>query len=184
MDLTVPDLRDDVIALRPPEIGDVDAITAACQDPEIPRFTRIPSPYRREDGVQHVERVTSAWADGTEAVLVITDAETGVLLGSIGLLRLAEHSDCAEIGYWIEKASRRRGVATRAVTLVSRWAVHDLGVQRLELMTRVENVASQGVAARAGFTREGLLRSYMTHGCGRIDTVMFSLVPGDLEHGE
>ena len=181
MELTVPDLRDDIVALRPPEIGDVDAITAACQDPAIPQFTRVPSPYRREDGVAHVERVTGAWADGSEAVMVIVDAETGVLLGSIGLLRLDEHPDCAEIGYWVAKESRRRGIATRAVTLVSRWAVQELGVQRLELMTRVENVASQGVAARAGFKREGVLRSYMTLGCGRIDTVMFSLVPADLE---
>jgi len=184
VELTVPDLRDDVVALRPPEIGDVDAITAACQDPDIPRFTRVPSPYRREDGVEHVERVTRAWADGTEAVMVITDADTGEVLGSIGLLRLAEHPDCAEIGYWIEKERRGRGIATRAVTLVSRWAVQDLCVQRLELMTRVENVGSQRVAARAGFTCEGVLRSYMTHGCGRIDTVMFSLVPADLERVE
>jgi RimJ/RimL family protein N-acetyltransferase len=50
-------------------------------------------------------------------------------------------------------------------------------------MTRVENVASQGVAMRAGFTREGVLRSYMTHGCGPADVVMFSLVLSDLLPG-
>jgi RimJ/RimL family protein N-acetyltransferase len=61
--------------------------------------------------------------------------------------------------------------------------VRDLGLQRLELMTDVDNVVSQGVAQRAGFTREGLLRSYETHGCGRIDVVMFSLVPSDLAEG-
>jgi RimJ/RimL family protein N-acetyltransferase len=182
VDLTVPDLHDDVIALRPPQQVDVDAITAACQDPEIPRFTRVPSPYARKDAVEHVERVTKSWAEGgTEAVFGVTDATSGELLGSIGVLRLDEHPDCAEIGYWVGKASRRRGIATRAVRLVSRWAVGDLGVRRLELMTRVENVASQGVAARAGFTREGVLRSYMTHGCGRVDVVMFSLLPSDLD---
>lgn len=58
--------------------------------------------------------------------------------------------------------------------------LRDLGIARLELMTRVENAASQGVAEQAGFTREGVLRSYMTQGCGLADVVMFSLIPADL----
>jgi RimJ/RimL family protein N-acetyltransferase len=56
----------------------------------------------------------------------------------------------------------------------------DLGIARIELMTRLENVASQGVAARAGFTREGVLRSYVDLGRGLVDVVMFSLVPADV----
>jgi RimJ/RimL family protein N-acetyltransferase len=53
-------------------------------------------------------------------------------------------------------------------------------VARLELMTHVDNEASQAVARAAGFTREGVLRSYATLGCGISDVVMFSLLPGDL----
>jgi len=180
MRLTVPDLSDEVIVLRPPELADVDAITAACQDPDIPRFTRVPSPYARENGVEHVMKTARGWREGTEAVFVINDAETGSLLGSIGLMRLSEGPNVAEIGYWVEKSARRRGIATRAVKLVAHWGALDLGIQRIELMTRVENVPSQGVAARAGFTREGLLRSYTTIGCGVTDVVMFSLLPSDL----
>lgn len=55
MRLDVPDLADEVVRLRPPALADVDAITAECQDPEIPRFTRIMSPYGREDAVRFVE---------------------------------------------------------------------------------------------------------------------------------
>jgi RimJ/RimL family protein N-acetyltransferase len=180
MALTVPDLRDDTVVLRPADMDDVDAITAACQDPEIPRFTRVPSPYGREQGVEYVRGVERGWAEGTHAVLSIRDATDDALIGSIGIMRLDEQPGTAEIGYWVAKDARGRGIATRAVRLVSRWAVDELALQRLELMATIDNVVSQGVAARAGFTREGVLRSYMTHGCGRIDVVMFSIVRSDL----
>ena len=65
--------------------------------------------------------------------------------------------------------------------LIARWAFNELGVQRLELTTAPENVASQRVAERAGFTREGVLRGLVaTKSNGRRDSVMFSLLPADL----
>lgn len=180
MVLDVPDLRDDAIRLRPPVLGDVDAITWECQDPEIPRFTRITSPYRREDAVRFVEDTGRAWEAGASAAFLISGSDDDEVLGSVGLMRLDDERAVAEIGYWVAAGARRRGVATRAVRMVGGWAVRDLGIARVELMTRVENVASQGVAERAGFTREGVLRSYTTLGCGLADVVMFSLLPADL----
>ncbi len=181
MPLDVPDLHDDQVRLRPPARDDIDVITRECQDPEIPRFTRITSPYGREDAVRFVEEAAHAWVDGTSAAFVITGAAGDEVLGSVGLMRIHEERVVAEIGYWVGAGARRRGIATRAVRMVAGWAVRDLGIARVELMTRVENTASQGVAARAGFTREGLLRSYATLGCGLADVVMFSLLPGDLD---
>lgn len=54
-------------------------------------------------------------------------------------------------------------------------------MQRLELMTDPDNRASQRVAEKAGFQREGVLRSHLLHRDGRRrDSVMFSLLPGEL----
>ena len=181
MPLGVPDLTDGDLLLRPPERGDVDAITHACQDPDIPRFTRIPSPYERAHAEGWVAHSADAWTAGAEAAFVVVDARQGDLLGSVGLMRLDDERLVAEIGYWVARDARGRGIATRAVKLTSRWAVRDLGVQRLELMTHVENVASQRVALANGFVREGVLRSYATLGCGVCDIVMHSLLPGDLD---
>jgi RimJ/RimL family protein N-acetyltransferase len=178
--LLVPKLADGGLHLRPPERRDVDALVVACQDPEIPRFTRIPSPYERSHAEGWVAHAAEAWAAGTEAAFVVADARRGDVLGSVGVMRLDEERAVAEIGYWVAKEARGHGVATRIVRLTSRWAVCDLGVQRLELMTHVENVASQRVAEATGFVREGVLRSYVTLGCGISDVVMFSLLPGDL----
>jgi len=183
MALDVPDLHDEQIRLRPPALDDVDAITRECQDPEIPRFTRITSPYGREDAIRFVEDARRSWGEGTSAPFVVSGVDDGGVLGSVGLMRLDDERQVAEIGYWVAAGARRQGIATRAVRLVAGWAVRDLGIARVELMTRPDNLASQGVAARSGFTREGLLRSYTTLGCGLADVVMFSLVPSDLDPG-
>ncbi len=185
MSLDVPRLRDDLIALRTPEERDVDAITAACQDPDIPRFTRVPSPYTRADAELYVGVAAESRAAGTDLSFVVVAADDDArLLGSTGVHGIADDRHVAEIGYWIERSARGRGFATRALRLLSRWAVAELGVARLELMAAVENVASQRVAERAGFTREGVLRSYFSHRCGLRDVVMFSLLPGDLRADE
>ncbi|MEX0665351.1 MAG: GNAT family N-acetyltransferase [Acidimicrobiia bacterium] len=186
----VPDLHDDVVVLRPPREDDVDAITAAVQDPEIPRYTRIPSPYTRNDATQFVRAAIENWSGGRLPRVPAGDAQIGLsfmivdrsddsLIGGIGT-HDSENPEVREIGYWVARDARRRGIATRAVRLLSRWAINELGLRRLELMTHVDNVASQGVAERAGFTREGVLRSYTTLGCGLADVVMFSLLPEDL----
>jgi GNAT superfamily N-acetyltransferase len=78
-------------------------------------------------------------------------------------------------------AARGRGVATHAVRLIGRWAFEDLELARLELTCAPDNHASQQVAARCGFTREGLLRSHVPFNGGRRDSVMFSLLPGEMQ---
>jgi RimJ/RimL family protein N-acetyltransferase len=87
----------------------------------------------------------------------------------------------AGVGYWLRPEGRGRGAATEALRLVSRWAFEALGIERLNLITDPENTASQRVAERAGFVREGVLRAWHPTRTGRRDSVMFSLLRSDLE---
>lgn len=175
MQLTVPRLDDGVVALRPPEKNDVDAITEACQDPEIPRWIRVPSPYTRAHAVDFVERAGRTWDQGTDAQFVVVDAESRVLLGAIGVHRFGGDDDGPEVGYWLERSARGRGIATRALRLVSDWACRDLGV-RLLLQADVRNAASRHVAEKAGFRFVGLARA--PDGCGDCETMaVYELTP-------
>lgn len=173
MALPVPDLADDLIRLRPPEPGDAAAITAAVQDPDIPRFTMVPSPYTIADATAFIERAAAQWHTGEAAPFVVTDRATGTLVGSVGLHDLGLPDRAAHAGYWVAAAARGQGVATRALRLVARWALEDLGVARLEVFVFVENQRSQRVADRAGFTREGI-RAVTGHPTGRDELVVFS----------
>ena len=173
MPLTVPALHDDTIVLRPPEAGDAAAITAAVQDPDIPRFTMVPSPYTVDDAAAFIERSAGLWNSGDAAPFVITDGATGTLLGSIGLHDLGGATTSPNVGYWVAAEARGRGVATRALRLIARWALEDLALARLEVYVFVENDRSQRVAARAGFTREGI-RTFVDHPTQRDELVVFS----------
>ena len=175
-----PPLSDGPVALRPLRDDDAEAVTAACQDPEIPRWTAIPSPYRAADARAYLRRADRDRRTGRELLLAIVDPETDELLGSCGLARLDWEDRKAEVGYWVAAGARRRGVGTRAVRLLSRWALDQLALDRIELLVNPDNEPSQRLAARAGFTREGLLRAYRRRKGRREDLVMFSLLPRDV----
>ena len=171
------DLADGVVRLRRLEDGDVAAIAAACVDPEIARFTtEIPQPYTEEDARAYVAFAATEWVTGQRRPFAIAAAGDGAFFGVIDV-RLCE---VGSIGYWVAPSARGRGVATRALALLSRWAVTEGGVERLELTTHPENIASQRVAEKCGFVREAVLRSHIRFREGRRDSVLFSLLPSDL----
>jgi ribosomal-protein-alanine N-acetyltransferase len=174
-----PPLTDGTIALRMTSEADLPALVAALQDPLIPRYTRVPSPYGERDARAFIAEQGRRREEGTGLSLLIVDADTDRLLGSIGT---DVHPDGAraDIGYWVAREARGRGVAARAVVLLGRWMFEALDLARLQIHTETENVASQRVAETAGFTREGVLRSYELVKGRQIDVVMFAALPGDL----
>jgi RimJ/RimL family protein N-acetyltransferase len=81
-----------------------------------------------------------------------------------------------DVGYWLAPEGRGRGAMTRALQLLVRYAFDELGVERLELYTLLENDASQRVAERAGFTRAGISAGHIESRDGsRYDAVVFRL---------
>jgi RimJ/RimL family protein N-acetyltransferase len=175
-----PPLAGAGIVLRRPDADDVPWITAACSDREMSRYIPgIRYPYSESDARAFIEHVGRGWAEGTGAAFVIADAATGDGWGTIGLHLHPADEELAEVGYWLRREARGQGAATNAVRLVSGWAFAELSIRRLNLITAPENAASQRVAARAGFTREGLLRAWLPTAAGRRDSVMYSLLPDD-----
>jgi RimJ/RimL family protein N-acetyltransferase len=174
MVLTVPDLHDDAVALRPPGPSDVLAITAAVQDPEIPRFTHVPAPYTAVEAVAFVDKAASSWRDGTDASFLVVDRTSGVLLGAIGLQKLDAVAGEAYIGYWVEAAARRRGVATRALRLVAAWAFETLGLERLQAQVFTDNPWSQRVLEKAGFRRVPNAPAAVEHAAGPRPAFVYS----------
>jgi RimJ/RimL family protein N-acetyltransferase len=178
-----PPLSDGVVVLRPWVERDVPAITSACRDDDIAWWLdQVPQPYSEADARTYVAMTRRGWKEGTHAAFAVTDAETGEVIGSIGLHWLDLEQGVAEVGYWVRLEARGRGVATRATTLLSRWAIASCGMKRLQLRADRRNAASQRVAEGAGFRREGVLRSvrFNPRQGRRVDFVMYSLLADEL----
>jgi RimJ/RimL family protein N-acetyltransferase len=145
-----PRLSDGVVALRVLREGDVPQILEACQDPLIPRFTRVPSPYTLAHAHAALE------PDGEEVRrAIVPEADDDRLLGICSLLRFDAARLSCEVGYWLAPWGRGAGAVTRAVLLLTGWGFDALGLRRVELHAHVENAASRAVAGRAGFAEIG-----------------------------
>lgn len=175
-------------ALRP---SDTDAVLAACQDPEIPRWTTVPAPYTRDHAVEFVQRTSpQGWRDDTAynlGAFTREGGEEGVggsLVGMVGLLRLgqpgAAASRQAELGYWTAREHRGRGYTAEAGLALCRWAFADLGVERLEWYAEAGNEGSRAVARRIGFVMEGTARARLVQRGTRRDAWRAALLPSDL----
>ncbi|MDQ6606975.1 MAG: GNAT family N-acetyltransferase, partial [Actinomycetota bacterium] len=169
-------LGDGQTALRPWRDADIPALTMACQDPEIPRWTRVPTPYRETDARAYMLQRYEAIHAGVMAPFAIIDAADGRLLGSISLMRFAWEHARGEVGYWLAGDARGRGHATRAVRAICAWGFAALRLERIDLLASTGNLASQRVAERAGFKREAVFRSHTRGSAGREDMVAYGLL--------
>ena len=170
-------LRTDRLVLRPPGAGDADDNLAAVDD-EVRRWMPWSVGFDRDKALRWCTE--QAFRDPQREVnFVIEPAETGRFAGVIGLGRADWDTGVAETGYWIGPFMRRRGYVSEALRAVAGHAF-GLGLHRLELVAAVGNLASQRVAERAGFTREGVLREARPVPGGRADMVLFSLLAEEL----
>jgi RimJ/RimL family protein N-acetyltransferase len=165
-------------ALRPWRDSDLRQLVAACQDPEIPRWTRVPASYGEADARRYLQQRHDMAFSGVAAAFAIVRAGDGDLLGSVSLMRITWEHQRAEVGYWLAREARGAGHATRAVRLICTWGFQALGLQRIALLAATENVPSQRVAERSGFVREAVLRSYMRQGSERRDMICYALLAG------
>jgi RimJ/RimL family protein N-acetyltransferase len=147
-------------------------------DPDVVRFTRIPEPVPPDFARTWLASYEDARREGTREAFAIVDDEDG-FLGIAVVPRLDRENRTAELGYITASAARGRGVATEALRQLTEWAFGELGMQRLELLISVDNPASKRVAERAGYVREGVLRSLWFKQGRREDTEIWSRLPGD-----
>ena len=175
----IPPLADDLIRLEPLEQRHAAPLLAVVAgDDDVVRFTRVPANPDEAFVRSWIRRYEDGWADGTSAGFAAVD-HAGSLLGFAALVRLDLAAAEAEIGYVVGKKARGRGVATRAVRLLTRWSLADLGIERLELLIQPDNIGSARVAERAGYRLEGVLRSKHINDRRRADFGVWSRLRND-----
>jgi RimJ/RimL family protein N-acetyltransferase len=174
-----PPLTDGTVVLRRWEEADLGCVEEASRDPEIPEGTTVPARFTQAEGLAWIERQWGRHDHGQGLALAIADAGSDEALGNITLL-FRQQPGTVAIGYWLVDRARGRGVGSRAVALASHWALTDAALERIEALVLPDNIASQRVLEKAGFWREGHLRSYLVFATRRTDALIYSLLPGDL----
>ena len=173
-----PDLGSSLVRLRRWTYDDLPCVEEASTDPDIPRGTTVPAEYTDEAGRAWIERQWSRQTDGHGLSLAIEERSSGLAVGLV-FLGLRQPEGQCEIGYWLVPSARGRGLGTDAVGLASRWVLNQAGIHRLYGHVVPDNPASLAVMAKCGFTREGVLRSYLRRPDATFDVVSFSLLDID-----
>ena len=145
-----------MVLLRPFTMDDVAAVTEACQDPEISRWTAsIPWPYAEEDAESWITSQPAARAEGQALSMAITVQRFQRFAGSVSLNSFDWDFRTAQAGYWVAKPERGKGVATAALRTLTGWAFECLNLSLITLVTLVGNTASERVAENAHFDMVG-----------------------------
>lgn len=169
-----PELVGDTIRLRPWRPDDIDWLSRACQDPDVRRWTTVPSPYTRADAAAFIEDLApSTWSDGSAAHFAVVDRDSDARLASIGVVAVHRATGVGEIGYFVDTAARGSGIATGAVAVLGDWALSDLALERLEILVDPGNAPSIRVAERAGYRLERQLARGSDPRAERHDTLVF-----------
>lgn len=117
---------------------------------------------------------------GRSVAFAITAPHDDAFAGEVLLHTFDWQHQRAALGVWLRPEQRGRGLGVCAVRSICAYGFDELGLARIELTTFPENAAMVAIAARAGFTTEGVLRSYTRERGRRCDVVMMSLLPGEL----
>jgi RimJ/RimL family protein N-acetyltransferase len=170
-------LTDGVVVLRRLREGDRAVVLSTMRDEQVRRWLNMPARPRDADFDTLLRTVADGFASGGRLDYAVTTTDDDTPLGNVVASRRPR--DNWELAYLAQAQGRGGGRMTRAVTLLADW-LFEQGVGRLELRTHPDNVASQRLAERCGFQREGLeRRSIWLHG-GREDAIVWSLLPDDM----
>lgn len=172
---SLPSLTDGHVTLRAFEDRDVDLVRSVAGDPLIPLITTLPTSGSVSDARAYIARQHQRLSSGAGYSFAIADVR-GEAMGNIGLWLTAIAQGRASTGYWLAPAFRRRGYGTRALRLLSDWAMTLPEVARLELYVEPWNTGSWRCAEACGFQREGLMRSWQQVGDERKDMFMYSRI--------
>jgi RimJ/RimL family protein N-acetyltransferase len=171
--LTRSDIRLEPLAER-----HLPAVAALLDDPDVLRFTRVPEPPPAGFERLWLDRYEAARVDGSAEGFAAVDGG-GEFIGLALAPTIDHESREVELGYVVAPAARGRGAATAILSLLTSWAFTSAGALRIVLIIDVANTASERVAGRCGYTREGVLRSLYFKPDKRIDAAIWSRLPSD-----
>jgi RimJ/RimL family protein N-acetyltransferase len=146
-------------------------------DPDVARFTPLPSPAPTGYALAWLDRYEAGRADGTREAFAILEDERFLGIAVAPVINRAAR-EC-ELGYVVAPSARGRGVASAALLELTRWAFEEQDVVRAFLRIHVANDGSRAVARRAGYRYEGTLRGTWLKGDLRADTEMWSRLRTD-----
>ncbi|MEW5795874.1 MAG: GNAT family protein [Candidatus Zixiibacteriota bacterium] len=167
------------INLRRIRRADAPSLVKHINDITVARNTFIPHPYGLKDAHAFIRTNHLNWRKGERYGFGIEDPATGEIIGGIGLEMISRKHRCFELGYWLSRKYRGRGMATEAVRLAVGFGFKELKLVRIQAHVFTGNDVSVRVLEKCGFTFEGTARKRIKHRGRWRDLMMYSILRGE-----
>ena len=160
------------ITIRYQQVGDARRFFEILNSPNFVYFPAKPKTIKAE---QEFLRNNAALRQSREqfnySILL-----NGKVVGATGIHIDPRRNYCGEIGYFVDEAYWGRGFACEAVRQLEEIAFNELGVIRIEINMLKQNKASEGVAIKCGYRKEGIGRKKLLLNGEYLDCCVYSKV--------
>ncbi|MPZ53679.1 MAG: GNAT family N-acetyltransferase [Acidimicrobiia bacterium] len=133
--------------------------------------------YNRGDAAAYIRDSISAWKDDKAYDYSVRwKTEPDRHIGNVSIWALTRIGHIGEIGYWVHSGETGRGVITEACRAMVEVGFTNLHLHKINLRIAAGNTASERVADKLGFTRDGVLREELRLGGRWVDHTIYSLL--------
>jgi ribosomal-protein-alanine N-acetyltransferase len=171
-----PILETKRLILRRITINDAQDIFEYASDKEIDKYVLWDYHKSIDDTNKYIEDVLKKYSDNLPSGWGIVHKQKNKLIGTCGYLIINENHKFAEIGYVLSRKYWNKGVVTEAVEEVIRHSFEILNMNRIQICSAVNNIASSRVAEKVGMKFEGILRERFIMKGRYVDVKIYSLL--------
>lgn len=165
--------------LREQTLEDTEAFFRYYTHPEVGQYILASKPTTLLEASKEVQYCRNLFYSKQGIYWTIAKKSNNEMIGAVGLYMNNMHQR-AEITYDLSRDHWRQGIMLKTIRAIVAYAFAQMALQRIEAVTRPENVASMALLEKAGFQREGTLRQYRYYNNQTWDIEMFAITPKDI----
>ena len=175
-----PKLLGDRIILRPLEEGNSTTLYENVKEYEMARWLiNLPHPYPEDGAIEFIKKAREMMDKGLAYELAIESRTTSEVIGIMSFCKVDQKHRNAELGFWVAKDHRNKGIATEAASIILAFGFEVLNLERIYAKCFVDNEPSQRVVEKLGMLYEGTFRHEVLKEDKFIDQKYFSILKGD-----
>ena len=151
---TFPKIKTERLILRKIEESDSDIILFLRSDKTINKFIDRPENRRtknRSDAIKHIKKLNVETENNKCFAWGITLKNDPKIIGTICLWNFSKNYKIAEVGYDLNPKFQRKGIMSEALNSVINFGFIELGIDRIEAFTHIQNKNSKKLLEKNGF---------------------------------
>ena len=171
-----PNLESKRLIFRSVEESDVHEVFLLRSNPETMKYIPRPLAKNQNDALEHIQMIRTTIQKNEGINWAVCLKEKKSMIGVAGFYRLSLQNYRGELGYMLLPEYHNQGFVTETIRTLLEYAFHTLQFHSIEAIIDPENIASERVLQKNGFTKEAHIKENEYWDGRFLDTVIYSLL--------